>query len=363
MLYLKTTVLNVCRRCFTQNCCWRRGLCTIQYLSRRNLSHLKVLSPFSHAQRSPLFLSKLNCLAALIRCGGPRGLFGGTRGTAQQQTLEDIAENIRERRFKRIVVMAGAGISTPSGIPDFRSPGSGLYDNLQQYNLPYAEAIFEINYFHHNPNPFFALAKELYPGNYKPNLTHYFIRLLHDKGQLLRMYTQNIDGLERIAGVPAKMLVEAHGTFATATCTVCRRDYKGEELRNDIMKGTVPRCSVCKGVVKPDIVFFGEELPQQFFTYLTDFPIADLLIIMGTSLEVEPFASLAGAVRSSVSRLLINRDLVGPFAWGSPRHNDVAEVGDVVSGVKKLVELLGWMQDVEALMNVGTEKDSMKREE
>ncbi|XP_043099192.1 NAD-dependent protein deacetylase sirtuin-3, mitochondrial isoform X2 [Puntigrus tetrazona] len=259
--------------------------------------------------------------------------------------------------------MAGAGISTPSGIPDFRTPGSGLYDNLQQYSLPYAEAIFEINYFHHNPIPFFALAKELYPGNYQPNLTHYFIRLLHDKGQLLRMYTQNIDGLERMAGIPPKMLVEAHGTFATATCTVCRRDYKGEELRNDIMGGTIPECPTCKGIVKPDIVFFGEELPQQFFTYLTDFPMADLLIVMGTSLEVEPFASLAGAVRGSVSRLLINRDLVGPFARGSQRHNDVAELGDVVSGVKKLVELLGWKQELEALMNVGGDETSVNKEE
>ncbi|KTG42453.1 hypothetical protein cypCar_00032915 [Cyprinus carpio] len=301
--------------------------------------------------------------AAFIRRGGVRGLFGGGRGNIRQQTLEDIAENIRERKFKRIVVMAGAGISTPSGIPDFRSPGSGLYDNLQQYNLPYAEAIFEINYFHHNPNPFFALAKELYPGNYQPNLTHYFIRLLHDKGQLLRMYTQNIDGLERMAGIPPKMLVEAHGTFATATCTVCRRDYKGEELRNDIMEGTIPKCPTCKGIIKPDIVFFGEELPQQFFTYLTDFPIADLLIVMGTSLEVEPFASLAGAMRGSVSRLLINRDLVGPFAWGSQRHNDVAELGDVVSGVKKLVELLGWKQELEALMNVGGDKTSVNNQE
>ncbi|MEQ2195191.1 NAD-dependent protein deacetylase sirtuin-3, mitochondrial, partial [Xenoophorus captivus] len=113
----------------------------------------------------------------------------------------DVAKNIREQRYRRVVVMAGAGISTPSGIPDFRykglSPGSGLYDNLQQYDLPYAEAIFEIGFFHRNPNPFFALAKELYPGNYLPNLTHYFVSLLHKKGQLLRMYTQNIDGLER----------------------------------------------------------------------------------------------------------------------------------------------------------------------
>uniref|UniRef100_A0A671WZ64 Sirtuin 3 n=1 Tax=Sparus aurata TaxID=8175 RepID=A0A671WZ64_SPAAU len=184
-----------------------------------------------------------------------------------------------ERQFKRVVVMAGAGISTPSGIPDFRSPGSGLYDNLQQYDLPYAEAIFEIGFFRHNPNPFFALAKELYPGNYQPNLTHYFVRLLHEKKQLLRMYTQNIDGLERLAGIPPEMLVEAHGTFATATCTVCRKNYKGED-------GTVPKCPTCTGVVKPDIVFFGEELPRHFFKYLTDFPLADLLIVMGTSLEV-----------------------------------------------------------------------------
>ncbi|KAJ8249119.1 hypothetical protein GJAV_G00231380 [Gymnothorax javanicus] len=130
---------------------------------------------------------------------GARGLFGrGVDGDGSKRTLEGLARGIREGEFRKIVVMVGAGISTSSGIPDFRSPGSGLYDNLQQYNLPYAEAIFEINYFHHNPEPFFALAKELYPGNYQPNATHYFVKLLQDKGQLLRMYTQNIDGLERI---------------------------------------------------------------------------------------------------------------------------------------------------------------------
>ncbi|XP_029354049.1 NAD-dependent protein deacetylase sirtuin-3, mitochondrial isoform X2 [Echeneis naucrates] len=258
--------------------------------------------------------------------------------------------------------MAGAGISTPSGIPDFRSPGSGLYDNLQQYDLPYAEAIFEIGFFHRNPNPFFALAKELYPGNYRPNLTHYFVHLLHKKGQLLRMYTQNIDGLERLAGLPPEMLVEAHGTFATATCTVCLRKYKGEDLRPDVMSGKVPKCPTCKGVVKPDIVFFGEELPQHFFKYLTDFPLADLLIIMGTSLEVEPFASLAGAVRSSVPRLLINRDLVGNFSW-SCRPHDVVQLGDVVSGVQALVDALGWTQELDTLMAAASEKASTKTEE
>ena len=79
-----------------------------------------------------------------------------------------------------------------------RTPGTGLYDNLQQYSIPYPEAIFDIDYFHVNPRPFFTLAKELYPsGKYRPNYIHYFVRLLHDKGLLLRMYTQNIDGLER----------------------------------------------------------------------------------------------------------------------------------------------------------------------
>ncbi|XP_068168726.1 NAD-dependent protein deacetylase sirtuin-3, mitochondrial [Antennarius striatus] len=294
---------------------------------------------------------------------GTRGFSSRGSGAAdEEQNLQDVAKNIRERRYKRVVVMAGAGISTPSGIPDFRSPGSGLYDNLQRYNLPYAEAIFDIHFFHQNPNPFFTLAKELYPGNYRPNMTHYFVQTLHQKSQLLRMYTQNIDGLERLAGIPPEMLVEAHGTFATATCTVCLRKYDGEKLRPDVMSGKVPKCPTCRGVVKPDIVFFGEELPPYFLKYLTDFPLADLLIVMGTSLEVEPFASLAGAVRSSVPRLLINRDLVGPFA-GRRRPRDVVQLGDVVSSVRALVEALGWTQEVEALMAGGSEEAATKMEE
>ena len=80
----------------------------------------------------------------------------------------------------------------------FRSPGTGLYSNLQQYKLPYPEAVFDMDYFVINPRPFFTLAKHLYPsGRHRPNNAHYFIRLLQDKGLLLRVYTQNIDGLER----------------------------------------------------------------------------------------------------------------------------------------------------------------------
>ncbi|CAH2276262.1 NAD-dependent deacetylase sirtuin-3, mitochondrial isoform X3 [Pelobates cultripes] len=121
------------------------------------------------------------------------------QSTIKYRDMSDIADLILKNRCRKIIVITGAGISTPSGIPDFRTPGSGLYDNLKKYNIPYPEAIFEIDYFSYNPRPFFALAKELYPGKYKPNIVHYFVKLLYDKGLLLRCYTQNIDGLERHA--------------------------------------------------------------------------------------------------------------------------------------------------------------------
>ncbi|XP_037694213.1 NAD-dependent protein deacetylase sirtuin-3, mitochondrial isoform X2 [Choloepus didactylus] len=233
---------------------------------------------------------------------GTSSIFGrGGNSEKEKLSLQDIAELIRTGACHRVVAMAGAGISTPSGIPDFRSPGSGLYSNLQQYDLPYPEAIFELTFFFHNPKPFFTLTKELYPGRYRPNITHYFLRLLHDRGLLLRLYTQNIDGLERASGIPASKLVEAHGTFASATCTACRRSFPGEDFR------------------------------------------------------VEPFASLSEAVRSSVPRLLINRDLVGPFV-SCPRGRDVAQLGDVVCSVKRLVKLLGWTDELQDLVRRETEK-------
>ncbi|XP_008946576.1 PREDICTED: NAD-dependent protein deacetylase sirtuin-3, mitochondrial, partial [Merops nubicus] len=220
--------------------------------------------------------------------------------------------------------------------------------NLQQYDIPYPEAIFELTYFFANPKPFFTLAKELYPGNYRPNYAHYFLRLLHDKGLLLRLYTQNIDGLERGHGVVLTLLAQVPAAASNGQCWVLLP-------QGDVMADRVPRCPVCTGVVKPDIVFFGEELPQRFFLHVADFPMADLLFIIGTSLEVDPSAGRAGAVRGSVPRVLINRDLVGPFAWHQ-RYNDVAQLGDVVSGVQKLVELLDWTEEMRTLIQKEKEK-------
>ncbi|XP_078584755.1 NAD-dependent protein deacetylase sirtuin-3-like [Branchiostoma floridae x Branchiostoma japonicum] len=276
-----------------------------------------------------------------------------SRGGKTFAGIDDVARYILANKCKNVVVMAGAGISTPSGIPDFRSPGTGLYDNLQQYNIPYPEAIFDIDYFHMDSRPFYTLAKELYPGNYRPNYVHYFIRLLHEKGLLLRMYTQNIDGLERMSGIPESKLVEAHGTFATASCIRCNAKYSGKQIKAAIMRGDIPKCTNskwCKGKIKPDIVFFGEDLPRRFYYYLKDFPLCDLLLVMGTSLEVEPFASIVNSSRGYVPRVLFNRDPVGPFGRVPLRDTDCAELGDLVQGIQRFTRILGWKQAMEELV-------------
>lgn len=183
---------------------------------------------------------------------------GEGRHVLQTIDLQGVVNAFKAGKFKKIVTMVGAGISTSAGIPDFRSPSSGLYHNLQKFNLPYPEAIFELDYFRKNPQPFFKLAKELYPGTFKPTPSHYFVKLLHEKGLLLRHYTQNIDTLERIAGIEPEKLVEAHGTFYSNHCIDCSEEYSMEWVKKEIFAENVPTCTHCNGVVKPDIVFFGK---------------------------------------------------------------------------------------------------------
>lgn len=242
-----------------------------------------------------------------------------------------------------------------AGIPDFRSPNTGLYHNLQKYNLPHSTAVFEIDYFHKNPQPFFALSKELYPGNFRPTPCHYFIQLLHEKGLLLRHYSQNIDTLEHVAGIPSEKLVEAHGTFRTNHCVACRREYGMEWVKEAIFADRVPTCTQCNGVVKPDIVFFGEDLPRKFYELPEqDFKECDLLIIMGTSLAVEPFASLIGKAKKKCVRLLINREPIetvskfdflfassGLMCGKKNNTRDVAWYGECDDGCQTLADKVG----------------------
>ncbi|MBN3272799.1 SIR3 deacetylase, partial [Polyodon spathula] len=207
-----------------------------------------------------------------------------------------------------------------------------------------------MDYFTCNPKAFFSLAMELYPGNYKPNYIHHFVRMLHEKGLLLRMYTQNIDGLERMAGIPAQKLVEAHGTFSTASCHLCYTSFPPKEAKTIIMSAKIPRCKICHGIVKPDIVFFGEDLPKSFFLHSKDFQKADLLIVMGTSLQIEPFASIVNSVRPTAARLLLNRDLVGPFKRIPLKSTDVIKLGDLVDSVKNFAQILGWQEEIDELI-------------
>ena len=277
--------------------------------------------------------------------------------TLKSRTLDGIAAYIKSGRVKRIVLMTGAGISTSAGIPDFRSPDTGLYANLARLDLPYAEAVFDISYFRQNPRPFYTLAHELYPGRFRPTITHSFFKLLHDKSLLLKLFTQNIDCLEREAGVPGSDIVEAHGSFAKQSCIDCHSSYPDDKIKKHIDAMSIPRClrPSCGGLVKPDIVFFGEQLPAQFFAS-RDLPAkADLCIVLGTSLTVQPFASLPSLCAEGVPRLLINKEVVGGI--GS-RPDDVVLLGDCDDGVRQLAKALGWDEELQHLWAMTAPKEA-----
>jgi len=263
-----------------------------------------------------------------------------------------------------VVVLVGAGMSTAAGIPDFRSPESGIYANLQQYNLPHPEDVFKITYFKNNPAPFYELSKSLLPNKLKPTLSHYFVRLLHEKGFLLRCFSQNVDCLESLSGLPKDKLCLAHGSFETGHCLRCNAEYTLSWMRKIVEEGGIPHCDKtlnCKGLIKPDIKFFGERLDGRFFHLVKeDFPKCELLIIIGSSLTVMPFAQLVQKVSPRCPRLLINKvksgyNIPAIFRIFKPSNGlmydrkgntrDVAYLGDCDEACLKLATLLGW--DVE----------------
>ena len=174
------------------------------------------------------------------------------------------------------------------------------------------------------------------------------MRLLSDKGLLLKLFTQNIDCLEREAGVPDDKIVEAHGSFARQRCIDCKTPYPDDLMKEAIEKKDVPHCITpqCNGLVKPDIVFFGEQLPEEFFKNRSLPGAADLCIVMGTSLTVQPFASLPDFCYEGVPRVLINLERVGSL--GS-RPDDVLLLGQCDEGVRKLASAVGWLEALEEL--------------
>ena len=202
-----------------------------------------------------------------------------------------------------IVFFGGAGVSTESGIPDFRSV-DGLYS--QHFEYP-PETIISHSFFRRDPAYFFRFYREkMLPLGFEPNITHKKLAQWEREGKLSAVVTQNIDGLHQKAG--SKRVYELHGSVLRNYCEKCRKFYPAEFIRDC---ADIPRCS-CGGIVKPDVVLYEESLDQDTIEKsVMAIRAADLLMVAGTSLTVYPAAGLIQYYRGN-RLVLINRDAT-PF--------------------------------------------------
>ena len=211
--------------------------------------------------------------------------------------LETLKQWIKES--SRIVFFGGAGVSTESGIPDFRSV-DGLYH--QKFDYP-PETIISHSFYEARPEYFFQFYREkMLPLGFEPNISHRVLAKWEQEGKLLAVVTQNIDGLHQKAG--SKRVYELHGSVLRNYCTRCGKFYPAEFVRD--ARG-IPRCT-CGGIVKPDVVLYEESLNEDTLEgAISALRQADLLIVGGTSLTVYPAAGLLGYYRGH-RLVLINRD-------------------------------------------------------
>lgn len=212
--------------------------------------------------------------------------------------LEQLQQWVQES--KRIVFFGGAGVSTESGIKDFRSV-DGLY--AQKFDYP-PETIISHSFYEKNPEYFFRFYREkMLPLGFSPNITHEVLAKWEQEGRLLAVVTQNIDGLHQKAG--SKKVYELHGSVLRNYCTKCRKFYTAVFVKQ--AEG-VPRCD-CGGIVKPDVVLYEEPLNQDVIEKsVSDISQADMLIVAGTSLTVYPAAGLINYYHGN-RLVLINRDV------------------------------------------------------
>jgi NAD-dependent deacetylase len=215
------------------------------------------------------------------------------------------------KKSKRIVFFGGAGVSTESGIPDFRSE-NGLYQAQSKYGHS-PEEMLSHTFFMSNTETFYEYYKSnlLYP-EIQPNKAHYALVKLEEQGKLKAIVTQNIDGLHQLAG--SRKVYELHGSVQRNHCTRCHtffcRDYiiKPESTCPQKHPGSnIPRCIKCGGIIKPDVVLYEEPLDQEVMQGAIDaIASADLLIVGGTSLVVYPAAGLINYFRGN-NLVLINK--------------------------------------------------------
>lgn len=247
---------------------------------------------------------------------------------AVQEHVQFAAELLHTARHA--VVLTGAGLSTPSGIPDFRSEGTGLWSRDEPLEVA------SLSTFRTDPGRFYGwfrpLAAQIFDA--QPNAAHRALAELEQSGRLHLIATQNIDMLHQKAG--SAHVIELHGTLATLTCTQCFRQAEARTyLKPFVEQGRMPACPHCGAVLKPDVILFGEQLPQKaWYDAQRASRLCDLMIVAGSSLEVMPVAGLPmQAVDRGAHLLIVNN---------APTYLDVrADAvlhGDVVDIIPAIVE-------------------------
>ena len=210
----------------------------------------------------------------------------------------ELAELIRESEC--VVALTGAGVSVPSGIPDFRTPETGLWENVDPMEVAH------IDVFERDPARFWSYYRPRFHslGDKRPNGAHEALAELERRGLLEGVITQNIDRLHRAAG--SENVVEVHGSIETSTCRGCGAAYGLEQVDGLFNADGVAECEGCGGAVKPDVVLFGEMLPEAAMRQAHELAArADLMLCVGSSLVVHPVAALPGVTTAAGGRLAI----------------------------------------------------------
>lgn len=222
------------------------------------------------------------------------------------EQVKKAAQLLKEARYA--VALTGAGISTESGIPDFRSPGTGLWEKEDPED-------FTIDSFNKNPRAFYRRILPLLQVIEKalPNEGHKALAELEQQGRIKAVITQNIDGLHQAAG--SARVLEVHGSFRQGTCRSCKKNSSVSDLVFFLERGDEPDCAQCGGVVKPNVTLFGEEMPPDFQLALKEAMKSDCMLVVGSSLQVAPVGYLP---RYSKNLIIINR--------GTTPYDDLAKV-------------------------------------
>ena len=255
----------------------------------------------------------------------------------QEIKYDNLKNNLMNKKYSKILFMVGAGISTSAGIPDFRSK-TGLFKQLQdKYNLSSPEEFFLKQTFLEKPQYFYEFTKLFDLSKINSTITHKFMKFFVDKNIVKYIYTQNIDGLEIKAKIPNDKLIFAHGNFYNGHCAKCNKEIDIQKINEGIEKGEIYYCPECKGPCKPNVVFYGESLPQRFFEKLQECKDVDLIIIMGTSLKVQPFASIPYLTNPKADILVINMENVGGYDFHRLYSNSLIIKGKTDESVIKLL--------------------------